>query len=202
VDETDVVSLSYNGDLNETTVELTGIRATVTNLDHILVVCRTSGDRYKRGHVFPVVARDGTKIVVSGEIDEDVEFYAGFKIVSRLRLTRPTVTVDDQPRILERTQIGVIDILHAATGYYRVRVGYENGDTKEYAFEARTLGDPDNELDIQPIVDGSFQAPIRAKSDAFDLVLVNDSYLPSQWQSAQWSYEPTTRLDMPGVTQR
>lgn len=197
VDESDVASVTYDGILDESTVTFNSILADATNVDDFLCVCRTNVDDeegYKRGKVFSTIGRDGTAFIVSGDLSGAVEFYAGFKITSYTELTRPTITVDDQPRIFERIDVGELEVLHAATGYYRAEVTYTNDvDPHEYTYEARVLGDPNNLLDTQPILDGSLKVPVRTKNDEFTLRLINDSHLPSQWQSAQWSVRPTTR---------
>ena len=49
-------------------------------------------------------------------------------------------------------------------------------------------GDPLNVTDRYPITEGTFPIPISAPNDQFHCRLVNDSFLPSRWTTAQYNY--------------
>jgi hypothetical protein len=72
-------------------------------------------------------------------------------------------------------------------------VTYSNGQAKRYEWEGRVLGDPNNEVDKVVLANGILQVPVGAENTQVKIRLVNDSYLPSAWQTAEYQYQMDVR---------
>ncbi len=72
------------------------------------------------------------------------------------------------------------------TGWFKALVTPEARDTYEYVFSGKTLGVSSNIIGQVNLVDGSFKFPIGTKNLNTDIVLENDTPLPSVFTSADW----------------
>jgi hypothetical protein len=85
-----------------------------------------------------------------------------------------------------RLQLRYLTLLFANTGYFRVRVTPPGGQTYEYPYTGKVLGSSTFVLGRPAIQTGKFQVPIMSDSSKVTIEIVNDSYLPCRFQSAEW----------------
>ena len=151
------------------------------------------GSGYSRGWSFPVVSIDGTTVTVSGDATGHA-MYAGFRISSEREESQFWLRSESGPTLVDRLTVESLRIAHSATGAYKAVVKYLAGNTVTTYWEARRAGSPSNLLDAVAIGDGVLDVPISAGHDEYTVTLVNDSHLPSRWQSANYHYVATNRL--------
>lgn len=190
--ESAFTSITYDAGTNRTTITmpyaLTGGTPLVAVRDDDLV---PSGGR-GRGHAPKILSVGTNTIVLAGDY-RGHHFYVGFRIRSE-RLESRFFLRDEAGSIpAERLQVRWIDYVHARTGYYRVEVSQKNGQQWSYPFEGRVMGDAGNILDTVVLDDGHLHVPVNSEAGQVSVRLVNDSFLPSAWQSAVWAYEAVVR---------
>jgi len=128
------------------------------------------------------------------KIDGDwtgVPLYFGRLFTTRYRLSRLYIRRESSSggvaAITEgRLQLLKLLIQYSKTSYFKVEVTPLGRETRSYVSNGRMLGDPNNRTDVVPLIDGSYPVPIYSKNDRVTIELVNDSYLPSSWLSAEW----------------
>jgi hypothetical protein len=188
-------TLSYNATTDQTTITMP-FSCTEANTDpaKVLVVVREDEPAQDtvRGQPLEVVSVSGATVVVKGDATV-LSFYAGFRIRAE-RLESEFYVRSDQGSVpANRLQVMGFRVVHAKTGYYRAEVTYSNGQAKRYEWEGRVLGDPNNEVDKVVLANGILQVPVGAENTQVKIRLVNDSYLPSAWQTAEYQYQMDVR---------
>lgn len=184
------MTVSYNAGTDETRFLLPYL--ITTDRPYTLVV-RTDSASKSRGSAL-IVARSATEggktaLYVTGDLST-TPVYGGYTISSER--TESQVFARDQDGAylhMDRLQVLEVTYAHSDTGYYRIEVLDTSGAvTRYYPFEGRVLGNPENVLSQVVLHTGSHRAPIGLVNDQFRVRLVNDSYLPSAWQSAVWTF--------------
>ncbi len=187
-------TFAYDTGTKQTTITLP-YRAdeAVGVLTNFFVVVRDDEpDGFYRGRPFPIVGATNTTIVVSGDC-RAYDLYLGFQIVSERTESEFYLRTDDGHQPLERLQVSDVIFVHARTGYYRAEVTYDDGARKTYTFEGRVFGDPGNLIDKVVTANGQLGVPVMAKNTDYTLRLVNDSFLPSAWESAEYRFQAVDR---------
>lgn len=135
------------------------------------------------GQIAEIVSASGTEIVVEGDWEER-SFYVG--IVPRAERTFTTFyPKDEQGAILaDRTQVYRYLVAMSRTGYTRAEVTYTNGPTRSTTFTGRILGSPANRFDEVVLDDVTLNIGVNSKNTECTIKLINDTFLPSAWQSA------------------
>lgn len=89
-----------------------------------------------------------------------------------------------------RLMMRYLNVSYASTSRFTVKVTPKGRQTREYTFSGRTLGD--TVLGEVPVVNGTFRVPLMADSRELEIVLENDTYLPSNFTGADWTalYHP------------
>lgn len=85
-----------------------------------------------------------------------------------------------------RIQLRRMSVLYNNAGYFRVEVTPFRRDTYRYIFSGRVVGSGRNILGQVAIEEGKFSFPVMAKNDQVEIELINDTYLPSFFLSAEW----------------
>ena len=85
-----------------------------------------------------------------------------------------------------RYQIRTLSLAYDRTGYFRAEVTPDYQTTYSYPFTGRLLGDGGNLIGGVPIGDGTFRIPIYAKNNQVQLLLKNDTPLPSNIMGAEF----------------
>lgn len=154
----------------------------------IIVVNRQSSADADRGKVWPTVTVSGDTVVVTGDCTAE-KLYIGYRIDARRR--EGTFYLKNQNGLIPTQFLTIVNyvVSYAKTGYFRAEVKLTNrAEPFVNEFPGRRFGDPNNVTDSFPITDGSFTVPVGAPNDEFYVELVNDSFLPSRWTTAQWHY--------------
>lgn len=193
--EASVTSLTYNSVDDVTTFV---VPSTTAEKD-LKVVTRwntaTGDDILPPGTEIEVVNVNHTTRVVTcaGDITGQ-KFYVGVPLSAYI-IQSPFYPKDQNGIFIpaDRLQIKYETIVHSSTGYYRAEVTYLNGVTRTYEYTGRVLGSPTNIIGGVAISNGSFKFPVKSNARAVTIKLINDSWLPSAWQSAEIDYTATQR---------
>lgn len=75
------------------------------------------------------------------------------------------------------------------SGYFRVEVQPKARDANSYPFTGKTLGTSSATLGVPSVQSGTFKFPVLTSNEGVRIDIINDSYLPSTFQSAGWDGE-------------
>jgi hypothetical protein len=200
------VSMSYSSVTNQTTISLpfemtegVGDEALGPDARKTLVVTRTNSANSRRGATWPIVEHTGDTIIVTGDCTDE-ELYIGFRITAER--TESPFYVRSPKGMIPTTRLQVVNFLvtHAQTGYYRAEVTYRTRQNRPAVTQmtSRVIGDPANVSGAFPITDGQLLVPVNSNALECSIKLVNDSFLPSKWQTSEYQYMATF-LAVPGV---
>lgn len=78
---------------------------------------------------------------------------------------------------------------YSLSGYFRVEVTPQARQTYSYKFTGSRLGEAAMQLGTPPITSGSFKFPVQTSNIGVAIDIINDTYLPSTFQSAEWEAE-------------
>lgn len=190
-------SMDYDADTNRTTVTLPYEVATD---DAYELVCRTTSGAYSRGRFLDVESVSGATVVVRGDVRAE-KFYAGYIIDSRRVETR--FFVRDQSGIVptDRLTVKRYRVRHSQSLYYRVEVQAGTRLRKE-ELSAYSMGYAVEVLGVElPLDNGHVEVGVDALAEDTTITLINDSPMPSRWQSAEYQYEAIIRARPAGRRQ-
>lgn len=85
-----------------------------------------------------------------------------------------------------RVQLRKVTLLYNESGYFRLEVTPFRRDTYRYTFSGRVLGSGSNIIGKVSVEEGKFRFPVSAKNDQVTIEIVNDSFLPCFFLSAEW----------------
>lgn len=95
---------------------------------------------------------------------------------------------------LARLQLRKINFNFSNTGQFKVDVESVGRNKSTSEFTGRILGQSNNLLDQSSIVpDGNFEVGVQSQAKTTKITIINDSYLPSVFQSAEWEGFVTLR---------
>lgn len=163
--------------------------------EDLFVVQRVTSDVAYRGAEWPIVDIDGANITVEGDLSEEM-FYIGYRITAARKESAFYVRDREQGALpVDELTVKDYTVSHDTTGYYRAEVTTREVNPREFRveFTGRVLGSPDNLFGQHVLTSGQLRVPIDKRAGAYDLWLINDSYLPSKWQSAEYTYTMTKR---------
>lgn len=189
------LGVSYDAGLDITTFT---VPYPVTGQTPFLVCVRDdvkagAGGGYGRGRAIPIEAIPTPYTVAARGDWRDYHLYAGYGISSERTESQFYLRSDQGAIPADRLQVHWMEVLHARTGYYRAEVTQRNGQAHAATYDARILGDPSLRLDEVILGDGKLHIPVKAESSQVTIRLVNDSFLPSAWQSAVVAYDAVVR---------
>jgi len=189
--EAQVQSLHYDPATNTTT-----FTTPWNNYGDFLIVARPGDATFKAGQVIPWVWDAGIgRFRVKGRL---TSFYCGVRYTLRYVFS-PLLIREDAPgggRVANtegRIQVRRCLINYADTGYFRVEVTPERRDTYTSVFTGRIIGSGRNRIGQTNVETGSFKFPVMANNMGVDIVLVNDSHLPSRHLNLDWEALYTVR---------
>ena len=81
------------------------------------------------------------------------------------------------------------------SGYFTVEVEPAQRDKSTYTFNGRVIDDWENKLDLFFLRSGRFTFPIVAENTQVKIRLLNESYLPSNFISAEWNARQSDRIN-------
>lgn len=189
--ESQVTSMSYNAGTNRTTLTIpwnnVGDRdvRVVVRSDPVLPLTRP------RGYEFPVVggggAPPGRTVEVTGDCT-GYQFYVGCEIRAEREESRFAVRGERGVLPVDRLTIDRFTVELSNTGYTRIEVAVPNKDTRSYVYTGRTVGLPGSLLGTPQLGTDDLTAPVGELAEHSTITLINDSFLPSAWQSASYEY--------------
>ena len=145
----------------------------------------------KPGQVVPFkgFAGDPTLIAVSGNL---TRFVFGRTYEFRYRFSTLIIREDaaggggQQPIGEGRVQLRNMTLTYNNAGYFRAEVTPSYRSTYRYIFSGRIIGSGQNVIGQAAVEQGTFKFPVAAKNDQVKIELVNDTFLPSAFLSAEW----------------
>ncbi|GGD98109.1 phage nozzle protein [Rhizobium anhuiense] len=182
-------TVSYNATTNKTTI--TPPYATEAGLlpasEQYVIVARNGDPTKKPGQVIPYTL-SGNSLVVSGQL---VNFFIGRNYVMRYRFSTFVIKEEavggGQMTVGEgRIQLRKANLTYDLSGYFRVEVTPLRRDTYTYIFSGRVIGSAKNVIGQVAVDRGRFAFPIMSKNDAVTIDIVNDTFLPCAFLSAEW----------------
>jgi hypothetical protein len=186
------VSVNYNATTNETTWTLPYAVSGVMQ-----VVTRDSTVGMKEGILLPVTQQTGNTVTVKGKFDtEDVfigQQYVMRYVFSSQFLREQTQNNGQSPVVAGRLQMRTWTVVFEKTGFFVVEVTPKYRDTYRYKFTGNVLGSGNNIIGAIPLEDGAFNFLVQSKNDQVKIELINDTFLPSNFLSAEWEAFYTSR---------
>lgn len=186
VRETQCTALAYTVSTGKSVFTLPYTPA--AGVDDFFVVAADGSAGYNRGKSFPVTDITGRVVTVRGDLT-GVPFYAGERIDARRVESR--FSLKDQqgsPQAPESLTVGEYRLVYDRTGYTRLELTTPNGNFRKESYDGHTAGYADSGLGEANLRDGTLRLAIQEAAENATVTLINDSYLPSRWQSATWVY--------------
>ena len=151
------------------------------------------------GFKLTVTATGGSSITVAG--NPGVPVYIGEPYTMRYEFTKPVIKDKDRfgnqrpmPSMPgSRHQIRYVTVMFDETSFFSIRVTPTNGDPIEYPFSGRFYSSASSTTDVLPSSQGSFRVPVFSQSSSAKVELLNSSGLPSNFQSAFFEGDLTSR---------
>ncbi len=187
-DNTSGVSVSYNAVDNTTTWTLP-----YTVSGTMQVVTRYSLTGLNEGTIFPVIQQTGNTVKVSGQFNTQAVFI-GQQYEMRYRFSHQFVKENSQAGAGSgqaiigqvRLQMRTWTLLFEDTGFFKVEVTPKYRATSTYKYTGSVLGSGNNQLGTIPLENGTYMFPVQSKNDQVTIDLVNDTFLPCHFLSAEW----------------
>lgn len=141
---------------------------------------------YKPGQNVPY-----TRVGSTFTVDKRLRYYfIGTRYEMRYRFSTLVIREQSQggssPVAEGRVQVRQMTLLYHNSGYFRVEVTPKNRGPYTYRFTGRVLGSLLNKIGEIPIEEGVFRFPVQSKNDQVTVDIVNDTYLPCSFMSAEW----------------
>lgn len=182
--EAGVTGLAYNAGTNTTSFVLPYKPGTAP----VSVVQRADSATHTRGRLWPVTNVTNYTVTVTGDLT-GIQFYVGMQIVAERTESPFYVRTDKGVTPFDRLTVNRYFQQLSDTGYTRVEVDAYKKDLKSYAYEGRHLGGPGGTIGVPNIGrTEAINAPVEELAENVTIRLVNDSFLPSYWQSAAYDY--------------
>jgi len=149
-------------------------------------------DHCKPGQVIQIAERSvsGGKTVIK-TAKPCTKFFVGLPYTFRYRfstfLVREGAPGGGQQPVGEgRVQVRQLTLTYNQSGYFRTEVTLKNRQTYRYVFSGRVIGSLQNKLGAISIEEGLFKFPVQSKNDQVAIDVINDSFLPCAFLSAEW----------------
>ena len=191
--ESQLTSITYN--------DVTGI-STLTlpyAIDsEMQVVTRPRSDGLQTvGTVKTILSTTANTIDVSGDMTSE-NLFIGERYEQRYRFSTQVIKEPADgggQNVISsgRLQIVTWQVTFANTGYFRAEVTPELRDAYTYVYTGRITGAGSNKIGQIPITHGDFTFPIMSRNDRVMIELVNDSFLPANFVSAEYEGRYTIR---------
>lgn len=143
------------------------------------------GFGYQAGTVITIQRPSSTTATTSGNYS-DHPVYFGKPYTMRYRLSEIYFRDNSDKSVVTHYKLMLknLEVLYNNTGYLRIEVTPKSRDTYKYVFTGQEVGV--TELGSIPLATGSLKAPIYSDTKGLTIDLINDSYLPSYLQAAEW----------------
>lgn len=193
VDETQCTT-SYDSNLDHTTWTLPYSTATSKQ---VVVRPPKAHPRYIPGMNLSILSQTNDSVTVAGDFT-GVPVFIGLPYIALYRFSKQVIKEDADGGGKSIVGTGTLRLRRWSiefhnTGYFRAEVTPDYRETETSVFTGRILGAGSNTIGRIPISDGRFRFPVLSKSDRVTIDLINDSFLPSSWLSADWEGTYTIR---------
>ena len=180
--EADVSSLTYSA--GYTTFVLP--YKPITN--DVLVITRADKvGGFTRGREFVVTDVTDYTVTVAGDLT-GYSFYVGQRIEAKRTESEFFLRTDKGIVPMDRLTVGHFEVTFSDTGYTRLEVATPNKATRKYPFEAHKLDTAVGGTETVVPTTGVIKASVGELAQNATISLVNDTYLPSYWQTAAYDY--------------
>lgn len=206
------INISFEHDANETYIthldrrvtdaDCTVVYDSVTNRTTFTLPYQVTGDmevvtRYggpmPSGVVLPQYSASGTDIVVTGDYSSQVVYIGTYytKIYETSQFFVTTQRSDRSETLVSdgRLQIKTYRVRYENTGYFRIEVTPNLRDTSIKEFTGKIVNSGNNLIDGVALESGELQTLVQSKNDQVSIKLINDSFLPSNFTTAEWKGE-------------
>ena len=85
-----------------------------------------------------------------------------------------------------RLMLQYMTVLYDKTGFFKAKVTPNVGSSYEYSFTGRIIGVNTSTINSPSLESGDFRFPIKADASRVKIELINDTFLPSVFNSAEW----------------
>lgn len=156
----------------------------------VQIVARAGDASSPSGRIVEYTTREesGTVYRVRGNL---TKFYVG--LVYEFRYTFSPLVVRQEAvgggqiaNTEGRLQLRRMILNYADTGYFRVEVTPRGRDTFTNVFSGRVIGSGRNRLGVAAIETGAFKFPIMASNLNVEIVIINDTPMPTRLLNADW----------------
>lgn len=158
----------------------------------LVVTLEDNPDGYSRGRSFTVSDVTGAVVEVAGDI-RDYVFAVGQRISAERLESQFFVRSDKGVMPTDRLAVNDFHLEFAQTGYTRLEVSSPTRVTSVTTFEGRQLGTPTSTTETPRVGTGAIKAEVGELSGAYQLRIINDSFLPSRWQTCSYDYTAVGR---------
>lgn len=188
------VTLSYNETRDETTIQLPfkptssfQLVAKKGNPESVFQTGRRLFQGYTEGELVSFKI-SGMKLIVPYRLER---FWFGLPYEFRYKFSpltfRKQSAAGDLVAVVDgRLQLRRMSLSYVNSGYFKVSVKPDRRNEAEYFMTAKTIGEFGTVLGETTIDSGAFNFQIMSQNTGVSIIIINDSYLPSTFISADW----------------
>jgi hypothetical protein len=144
------------------------------------------------GKILPYTVSSTYVITVPGRYDAHPVFF-GQNYKMTYRFSQQYVKDQNQVALTNgKLKLRRFYIDYRDSGYFTVEVQPQARDTYTYKFTGKSLGVSSATLGLPSIRSGTYTFPVLTSNEGVRIDIINDSYLPSSFQSAGWDAEFVT----------
>ncbi len=188
VSQDDVTGLAYDASTNTTSFT---VPYPITSVAEYDLVAWYGNPVIKAGRKLVYTASIGassTTITTSGNL---TDFFFGRRYEFRYRFSTPIIRENSagggtQPVGEGRLQLRNMTLTYNNSGYFRAEVTPVARATFSYVYSGRTLGSSASLVGEPSIGEGTYRFPVQSKNTEVVIDLINDTYLPCAFLSAEW----------------
>nr|WP_250808772.1 hypothetical protein [Neorhizobium tomejilense] len=178
-------TVSYDSVTNQTYIDLP---YPLDVKDTYQIIASATDPRLKAGQIIPFERVNSTRIRATGRV---TSFYFGRSYTMRYRFSTFVIKEEavggGQMTVGEgRIQLRKASIIYDGSGYFRVEVTPFRREPYKYVFSGRVIGSAKNVIGQIAVEAGRFAFPIMSKNDLVTIDIVNDTFLPCAFLSAEW----------------
>lgn len=141
----------------------------------------------REGELLTVTRPSTTTFRVAGEDLSANSVYAGIKYTMRYRFSRQYYRDASKNAIVNgRLQLKTLTVNFTDTGFFKIEITPKARDKNTYTYNSWELGDVNTTIGDIVIKQGKKRVPVLTKAADVVMDIVNDSFLPSVFQSAEW----------------
>lgn len=149
------------------------------------------------GLILNVTDQGTGSISVEGDFESDT-VYIGEPYTMTYEFSEPVMQSESGgrrvPVVNGRQQIRYMTVIFDDTSFFSIKVTPEFGETFTYPYSGKFIADGSATLGTLVVQDETFRVPVFAQTDKVKVELINDSPLPSNFQSATFEINYTTRV--------